>query len=72
MKQEVGVSDIMIEMETSDGYMLGVTFLKDGILTHHFLTNKFLVGDIATSLDEIKKLSKRHSLSGTIDIESGV
>ena len=50
---------LLQELETSTGYLVAITFLKDGVLTHHFLTNNFPTGDIKTSMEELKKLSKQ-------------
>lgn len=49
--------DLQEQLKVCSGYMLGITFLKDGVLTHHFLTNNFPNNDVKMSLNEIKKLA---------------
>jgi len=56
-EKNLAAQDLLDEMKTSTGYMIGITFLKDGVLKHHFLTNNFLIGDIKVSLNEIRKLA---------------
>jgi len=54
----IDLYNLVEELKDSTGYLVTVTLLKDGILTHHFLTSNFPTGDIKTSMEEINKLSK--------------
>jgi len=67
MEEMRTAAGLLQELEASTGYMLGITFLKDGVLTHHFLTNNFPTGDIKTSLEEIRKLSKQTKVVNVSD-----
>ena len=57
MEDKLTIQDLQEQLKVSTGYMLGITFLKDGLLTHHFMTNNFPTGDIKISLIEIRKLA---------------
>ena len=57
MEDKLNIQDLQEQLQESTGYMLGITFLKNGILTHHFLTNNFPTNDIRLSLSEIRKLA---------------
>ena len=59
MKDKLTVSELQEKLSTSQGYMVGVTFLENGILNHYFLTNNFLVGDIKDSMEELTRLSSQ-------------
>jgi len=48
--------DEMVEMlRNSEGYLLGITTLKEGKLTHYLVTEKFHPLDILKSLVKIKE-----------------
>ncbi len=57
MEDKFDIQNIQEELKANDGYMVGVTFLKKGMLTHHFITNNFPTGDVEISLREIGKLA---------------
>lgn len=56
MEEKYTIEDMQNDMKTSDGYMIGVTFLKKDVLTHHLLFNTFLVNDIEISLKKLQEL----------------
>ena len=41
---------------TSDGYMVGVTILKEGELSHNFFSDKFPFVDMLKSHNKVKDL----------------
>ena len=55
------------QLKSCTGYLLGITFLKDGMLTHHFLTNNFPNSDVKLSLQEIKDLALKPSKPKVIE-----
>ena len=57
MEDKLEIQDLQDQLKISTGYLLGITFLKDGILTHHFMTNNFPTGDVKISLEELVKLA---------------
>lgn len=56
-ERDFNFQDLQEQLKESTGYMVGITFLKNGILTHHFMTNNFPTGDIKTSINELRKLA---------------
>jgi len=56
MEQLNSLEDLQAEVSTADGYMLGVTFLKNGNLTHHFFSDKFPFVDMLKSHAAVKSL----------------
>jgi len=57
MKDNFTVQDMQEGLKTSSGYLIGVSFLNKGILTHHLLTNNFPTGDINIAMRELGKLA---------------
>jgi len=41
---------------TAEGYMVGVTILKEGELSHHFFSDKFPFVDMLKSHNKVKNL----------------
>jgi hypothetical protein len=52
-----GIEDLQVKLKECSGYLLGVTFLKGGVLTHHYITNNFPNADIESSMLELTKLA---------------
>jgi len=46
-------------VSTAEGYMVGVTILKEGELSHHFFSDKFLFSDMLKSHNKVKELVVR-------------
>jgi hypothetical protein len=59
MKDKLVVGELQEKLRASQGYMVGVTLLEDGILSHYLLTSNFPVGDIKDSMGELVKLSSQ-------------
>lgn len=48
------IDELSEMLRNSEGYMLGITTLKDGRLNHYFLTEKFHPLDMLKSLARVK------------------
>jgi hypothetical protein len=57
MKKDVNlINDMVKDLENVEGYMIGVTTIKEGKLNHSFITKKFPTVDLLKSWSKVKKL----------------
>ncbi len=49
--------NVQEDVKKCSGYLIAVTFLDKGMLTHHLLTNSFPTGDIEIAMRELGKLA---------------
>jgi len=57
MEDKLDIQDLQDQLKISTGYLVGITFLKDGLLKHTFMTNNFPTGDIEVSFIELLQLA---------------
>jgi len=50
------IEELKEAVSVSDGYMIGITLLKGGQLSHNFFSDKFLFSDMLKSHNKVKEL----------------